>query len=46
MGKKKCKWDELPLKERLKKRAKQMGLVNILNELDKIDVMKESQEEK
>lgn len=43
MGKKKCKWDELPLKERLKKRAKQMGLsTNILN---KIDEMKESQVE-
>lgn len=43
MGKKKCKWDELPLKERLKKRAKQMGLsANILN---KIAEMKESQRE-
>ena len=39
MGKKKCKWDELPLKEGLKKRATEMGLsANILN---KIDVMEE-----
>lgn len=41
MGKKKCKWDELPLKERLKKRVKQMGLST--NILDKIDKMQESE---